>query len=184
MTMSRVAPGERLAVRSVSSPVGILRLVVSARGLRAVMFDGEHDGPGTTSRDVSQAIEPSRIDSTRFEPEDLLDSVQCQLAEYFDGHRTSFDIVLDPVGTTFQKAVWKVLSDIPYGTTISYAQQARVVGDARKARAVGGANGRNPIPIVVPCHRVIGSDGSLTGFSAGTHIKRFLLALEQRHVNR
>jgi len=111
-----------------------------------------------------------------------LETAQRQLTEYFDGRRTQFDLPLDPAGTDFQLSAWRALTEIPYGTTISYAQQARALGDVRKARAVGGANGRNPIPIVVPCHRVIGSDGSLTGFALGMPIKKFLLDLERRHA--
>jgi methylated-DNA-[protein]-cysteine S-methyltransferase len=124
----------------------------------------------------------AELDSAQIETPDrtsaVLDAAQRQLLEYFDGRRTTFDLELDPVGTEFQLSAWRVLSGIPYGTTISYADQARALGDVRKARAVGGANGRNPIPIIVPCHRVIGSDGSLTGFAAGTDIKKFLLDFE------
>jgi methylated-DNA-[protein]-cysteine S-methyltransferase len=103
-----------------------------------------------------------------------------QLRAYLDGDRRHFELPLDPVGTDFQQAVWKLLREIPYGTTISYGEQARRLGDARKARAVGGANGRNPIAIVVPCHRVVGADGTLTGFAAGTDRKRWLLDHETR----
>lgn len=157
-----------------SSPVGPLQLFASERGLRAIVWTDEDPN---SHAGLTRAQFRTDDDSDRF-----LDRVQRQLVDYFDGRRQSFDIALDPVGTPFQKSVWKVLSTIPYGTTISYADQARALGDARKARAVGGANGRNPIPIVVPCHRVIGSDGSLTGFAVGTPIKKFLLDLERRHA--
>lgn len=101
-----------------------------------------------------------------------------QLAEYFAGRRRVFDLPLAPDGTEFQRSVWRVLVTIPYGATISYAELARRVGNARASRAVGLANGANPLPIVVPCHRVIGSDGSLTGFGGGLEMKRRLLTLE------
>lgn len=101
-----------------------------------------------------------------------------QLAEYFAGRRREFDLPLAADGTAFQRAVWRVLATIPYGATISYAELARRIGNARASRAVGLANGANPLPIVVPCHRVIGSDGSLTGFGGGLELKRKLLALE------
>lgn len=101
-----------------------------------------------------------------------------QLAEYFAGRRREFDLPLAQDGTAFQRAVWRVLTTIPYGATISYAELARRIGNARASRAVGLANGANPLPIIVPCHRVIGSDGSLTGFGGGLEMKRKLLALE------
>ena len=97
-----------------------------------------------------------------------------QLDEYFAGERTTFDVPLDPEGTDFQQAVWQVLRAIPYGETISYGEQARRLGDPRKARAVGAANGRNPISIIVPCHRVIGASGDLTGYAGGLDVKRSL----------
>ncbi len=101
-----------------------------------------------------------------------------QLGEYFAGRRRSFDLPLAPRGTEFQRRVWRALTGIPYGTTISYGELARRIGRPSASRAVGLANGANPLPIVVPCHRVIGADGSLTGFGGGLPIKRKLLALE------
>lgn len=101
-----------------------------------------------------------------------------QLAEYFDGDRRRFDVSLRMVGTAFQRAAWTALTAIPYGETRSYAEQARAIGRPSAVRAVGRANGQNQIAIIVPCHRVIGSDGSLTGFAGGTAVKRKLLALE------
>lgn len=103
-----------------------------------------------------------------------------QLAEYFAGKRRDFDLDIAPAGTPFQQTVWQRLTTIPYGQTWSYRQLAESVGNAKAVRAVGLANGRNPVPIVVPCHRVIGSDGSLTGFGGGLDTKRFLLELEAR----
>ena len=101
-----------------------------------------------------------------------------QLEEYFAGARTGFDLELRPDGSPFQQRVWAQLREIPFGSTISYSELARQVGDPSAVRAVGGANARNPLPIVVPCHRVIGADGSLTGFGGGLERKRWLLAHE------
>ena len=101
-----------------------------------------------------------------------------QLREYFAGERREFDLPLDPVGTAFQQQAWHVLRTIPFGHTITYGEQARRLGDARKSRAVGAANGRNPISIVVPCHRVVGSTGRLTGFAGGLDVKQWLLRHE------
>jgi len=104
---------------------------------------------------------------------------ELQLAEYFAGLRTAFDLELAPQGTPFQRRVWRELTTIPYGQVVSYGAIARRIGMPKAARAVGQANGRNPIPIVIPCHRVIAGDGSIGGFSSGLDIKRGLLALEQ-----
>jgi len=110
----------------------------------------------------------------------LLAAAALQLEEYFGGRRRTFTLPLDPVGTEFQKACWRVLAEIPYGETISYGQQAARVGKPKAARAVGAANGRNPLSIVVPCHRVVAADGALTGFGGGLETKRWLLEHEQR----
>jgi methylated-DNA-[protein]-cysteine S-methyltransferase len=110
-----------------------------------------------------------------------LASTRAQLIEYFAGERTEFDLPLAPEGTGFQRRVWTELCAIPYGTTISYGELARRIGQPTAARAVGLANGSNPLPIVVPCHRVIGADGSLTGFGGGIERKRWLLAHEKQH---
>ena len=107
-----------------------------------------------------------------------LHKVTQQLREYFAGERTRFDLKLAPEGTAFQRQVWKALRTIPYGKTISYGELAGKIGNPKAVRAVGGANGKNPIPIVIPCHRVIGADGSLTGFGGGLETKVALLALE------
>jgi methylated-DNA-[protein]-cysteine S-methyltransferase len=110
--------------------------------------------------------------------------VRRQMKEYFAGVRTSFDLPLSPEGTPFQRRVWNALLEIPYGETITYAELARRIGAPKGSRAVGGANARNPISIVVPCHRVVGSDGSLTGYAGGEDRKRWLLDLERRSVKR
>lgn len=107
-----------------------------------------------------------------------------ELTEYFAGTRTDFDVPLDPRGTAFQLAAWAALRTIPYGETVSYGEQAKRLGDVGKARAVGAANGRNPLPIIVPCHRVIGSNGHLTGFGGGIESKAWLLDHEKQVLNR
>ena len=112
--------------------------------------------------------------------DEALASTRAQLTEYFAGERSSFDLPLVPEGTGFQRKVWSALCEIPYGETISYGELARHIGQPSAARAVGLANGSNPLPIVVPCHRVIGADGSLTGFGGGIERKRWLLAHEKR----
>lgn len=109
----------------------------------------------------------------------LCDAKQ-QLSEYFEGERTHFDIPLAPKGTDFQKQVWQALVEIPYGQTLSYQDIAKAVGKPKGSQAVGGANGKNPIAIVVPCHRVIGKNGSLTGYAGGLDKKSWLLSLEQK----
>ncbi len=113
----------------------------------------------------------------------VLVATVAQLGEYFAGERQEFDLPLDPVGTDFQQSAWSALRTIPYGTTVSYGEQAARMGDRRKARAVGAANGRNPISIVVPCHRVVGSNGALTGFAGGIDNKAWLLDHEQRVIH-
>lgn len=108
----------------------------------------------------------------------FLNKAEKELAEYFSGDRTSFEVKLDPKGSAFQRSAWRELQTIPYGQTISYGEQARRMGDVNAVRAVGTANGANPISIIIPCHRVIGKSGDLTGFGGGVEIKRKLLALE------
>jgi methylated-DNA-[protein]-cysteine S-methyltransferase len=152
----------------VDSPVGALTIVASDDGLRAILWPDD---------------DPSRVrlaETTEDPSHPVVAATVGQLAEYFDGERTDFDVPLDPVGTDFQRAAWAALRSIPYGTTVSYGEQAERMGDRRKARAVGAANGRNPISIVVPCHRVVGANGALTGFAGGTDTKAWLLAHEQR----
>ncbi|MFN8184483.1 MAG: methylated-DNA--[protein]-cysteine S-methyltransferase [Candidatus Nanopelagicales bacterium] len=148
------------------SPIGTLTLVASAAGLRAVWWPG----------DLRATVAGER------EPDQVLRQAVGELDEYFAGRRRTFDIPLDPVGTDFQLAAWRILRGIPYGHTISYGEQARRLGDPRKARAVGAANGRNPLSIVVPCHRVVGSTGTLTGFAGGVDTKRWLLDFERAHA--
>jgi len=106
---------------------------------------------------------------------ELIEDAVYQLQEYFEGHRDTFSLILNPIGTEFQKRVWAALQEIPYGRTISYMDLSKTLGDAKAIRAVAAANGKNPLWIVIPCHRVIGSDGSLTGYAGGLHRKKWLL---------
>ena len=112
----------------------------------------------------------------------LITQAAKMLLEYFDGKRKAFDLPLKPEGTEFQKKAWDALLTIPYGQTRSYKEQAEAVGNPKACRAIGAANGKNPISIIVPCHRVIGADGSLTGFGAGVEVKQALLDLESRNM--
>ncbi|MBR9757954.1 MAG: methylated-DNA--[protein]-cysteine S-methyltransferase [Algicola sp.] len=119
----------------------------------------------------------SKEEATNIIPQPLQECA-CQLHDYFQGKRSHFHLKLNPKGTPFQKTVWKALLNIPYGKTISYLELSRQLGDEKAIRAVASANGKNPIWIVIPCHRVIGSDGSLTGYAGGLHRKQWLLEHE------
>jgi methylated-DNA-[protein]-cysteine S-methyltransferase len=154
------------------SPLGTLTVVASDDGLRAILWPA--DDPARVRLDTPTEDPGHRVITTAIS----------QLAEYFAGERTEFDVPLDPVGTVFQRSAWEALRSIPYGTTVSYGEQAERMGDRRKARAVGAANGRNPISIVVPCHRVVGANGALTGFAGGIDTKAWLIAHERRRVSR
>lgn len=114
-------------------------------------------------------------------PDNVVNGCINQLIEYFGGERKTFDIELNPIGTDFQKKVWELVYKIPFGETTSYGAIAQLLGDAKLNRAVGLANGANPIPIIVPCHRVVGSDGSLTGYAGGLEIKKWLLNHEAQY---
>ena len=114
-------------------------------------------------------------------PTALTNEAANQVQEYLAGKRTAFDLPLDPAGTAFQKQVWEALETIPYGETRTYGQVAHMIGKPNAMRAVGGANNKNPLPILIPCHRVIGANGDLVGYAAGIGIKRFLLDLEASH---
>ena len=154
--------------RTIGSPIGTLTL--AGRG-----------GVLTNLRMVDQTYEPNRTD---WSPEPSgFDDVVDQLGAYFAGELTDFDIELDLAGTEFQRRVWKALLTIPYGQTRSYGQIAEQIGAPGAARAVGLANGHNPIAIIVPCHRVIGANGSLTGFGGGLGRKRTLLELEKQKAS-
>ena len=149
------------------SQVGRLELVGSDAGLRAVLWPVERDGRVRLPDDVVDADHP------------VLTRTAAQLDEYFAGDRRHFDLPLDLHGTAFQVKVWRALGEIDFGGTTSYGELAAPLGGTHMARAVGAAVGRNPVSIVVPCHRVVGADGSLTGFAGGLDAKRTLLALER-----
>jgi methylated-DNA-[protein]-cysteine S-methyltransferase len=155
---------------TMKSPIGALKLVGSERGLTAVLW--EHDD--TLQEQFGQ------ITAAPGHP--VLMQAQHELDEYFQGSRKRFTMKLDVAGTEFQNRVWNALRTIPFGETRSYGEIADQIGSSKAVRAVGAANGRNPIPIIVPCHRVIGADGTLTGFTGGLEIKARLLALEGRSV--
>jgi methylated-DNA-[protein]-cysteine S-methyltransferase len=150
----------------IDTPIGPLTLVAGPQGLREVRFPN--------GRPVGPADGPARPDDP------VLAQAATQLEEYFAGTRQDFDIPLDPHGSPFQLAAWRGLTTIPFAETVSYGEQARRLGHDGKARAIGAANGSNPLPVIVPCHRVIGSDGSLTGFGGGLETKAWLLHHERR----
>ncbi|MDB5522468.1 MAG: ogt [Rhizobium sp.] len=150
----------------IASPVGALTLVASDDGLAAILW--ENDSP--------KRVRLGELTDGSDHP--VILQAEQQLAEYFAGKRSAFSIKLDMAGTAFQKKVWQVLLTIPFGETRSYNEIARQVGNPKASRAVGAANGRNPVSIITPCHRAIGSDGSLTGFAGGLEAKRYLLTLE------
>jgi methylated-DNA-[protein]-cysteine S-methyltransferase len=155
-----------LAYKTIDSPVGKLKLVASDRGLVAILW--ENDKPNRVPLD--ELVEDGR--------HSVLVDTERQLGEYFAGKRKTFSVALDMRGTAFQRNVWEALLAIPFGETRSYGQLAKQLGNSKAMRAVGAANGRNPISIIVPCHRVIGSSGKLTGFAGGLETKARLLSLE------
>lgn len=157
-----------LVHRDLRSPVGPLRVIASSEVIKAVLWGAEDF---KRCRLSSRSCEDSHA---------LLDRAVCQLNEYFSGRRRSFDLPLEAEGTDFQRRVWQALSEIPLGETRTYGQIAERIGAPKGARAVGLANRSNPISIIVPCHRVIGADGRLTGFAGGLDSKRALLELERR----
>ena len=150
--------------RYIDSPIGQLLLAGDEDGLK---FIGFPEGKGKVA-----------VDNAWEHGADCFPDVKSQLVEFFEGRRHSFDLQLAPSGTDFQLAVLAALQTIPCGETRSYLEIAKQIGRPKAVRAVGAANGRNPLPIVIPCHRVIGADGSLTGFGGGLAAKRFLLELE------
>jgi methylated-DNA-[protein]-cysteine S-methyltransferase len=162
---------QRLAKLVIPSPLGPLLAFASEQGVRAIVFSDSDPARNGVQRDIVAA-------SPGMSETETLVMLAEQLGEYFAGKRTVFRVPLDPVGTEFQLLAWEALRKIPFGETRTYAQQAAAIGKASAVRAVGTANGRNPLTIVVPCHRVIGADGTLTGFAGGLDRKRALLKLE------
>lgn len=159
---------------AIGCPVDHLLLVASKRGLRALLWPNDLDNSRIKARvRLDDAVEGSN---------GILDQTVGELDEYFGGERRSFSLPLDPLGTEFQRAVWFGLARIPYAETTSYGKQAAELGRPSAVRAVAAANGRNPISIVLPCHRIIGADGSLTGFAAGLEVKAWLLNHESGHA--
>lgn len=144
----------------INSPVGFLEINGNEDGIASVIY-----------LDIEDALVSEKIPK-------LLKDVVAQLQEYFEGKRKQFSLKLSPKGTDFQKRVWRELEEIPFGKTISYQKMANNLGDPKVIRAAASANGKNPISIIIPCHRVIGSDGSLTGYAGGLHIKKWLLEHE------
>jgi methylated-DNA-[protein]-cysteine S-methyltransferase len=164
MALLRDAPpvggGRGVSVQlAIPSPIGNLTLTASGRGLRRIDWG---------SRNEQEGESPILLESAR------------QLQEYFAGNRRHFDLPLDLEGTPFRLRAWNALAEIPYGTTVGYREQAQRLGFPRAARAVGAANGSNPLPLVLPCHRVVGTNGALTGYGGGLEAKRWLLAHEAR----
>jgi methylated-DNA-[protein]-cysteine S-methyltransferase len=156
-----------LAYKVMESPIGKLKLVASNNGLVAILWEKDSPRRVLLSELVANERDPVLLETER------------QLSEYFSGKRKAFSIPLDMRGTRFQKDVWEALLAIPFGETRSYGQLAIQLGNPRAIRAVGAANGRNPVSIIVPCHRVIGSSGKLTGFAGGLDRKAHLLGLEK-----
>lgn len=157
---------KRYVYKIVASPVGKLTLVATDDGLAAILWEKDRPSRVRLNIDVEDTNHPVLVEAER------------QLAEYFGGQRKAFALKLDMAGTPFQRKVWNALLTIPFGETRSYGQIARQIGNPTAVRAVGAANGRNPLSIVAPCHRVIGASGALTGFAGGLDIKARLLTLE------
>jgi methylated-DNA-[protein]-cysteine S-methyltransferase len=155
-----------LFYKEMDSPVGKLKLIASTNALVAVLWERERPDRCKLGHLISDRQQPVLIEAER------------QLGEYFSGRRTEFDLPLEPRGSEFQQRVWRVLRKIPFGATRSYLDLAMELGSAKAVRAVGAANGKNPLSIIIPCHRVIGANGSLTGFAGGLAVKAKLLDFE------
>lgn len=169
--------------KEISTPCGPLTLLCDGRALVAIRFGREASGTATTGTaktgsgaEAFEKEEPARKERAARE---ILEQAAREIGEYFEGCRREFTFPTEAAGTPFQQAVWNALKEIPYGETRSYGEIARQIGHPRASRAVGQANNRNPLPIVVPCHRVIGASGALTGYAGGLDIKVRLLELER-----
>lgn len=158
---------KKLRYKDVHSPVGLIRLITSDKGLVAVLWEGEDYKRTKLSIPVREDDDP------------ILLQAENQLTEYFENKRKTFDVPLDFKGTDFQVKVWEALLQIPYGVTKTYGDLARLLGDIKAVRAVGGALNKNPVSIIVPCHRVVGASGKLVGFAGGLGNKSILLDLEK-----
>lgn len=159
---------QRYVGKTIDSPVGQLKLVATERGLAAILWENDSPRRVPLGEVIESADHPVLVETER------------QLREYFSGRRTQFDLPLDFRGTEFQRRVWAALLTIPYGETRSYSQIAEQIGCPAAVRAVGAANGRNPLSIIAPCHRVVGANGKLTGFAGGLETKARLLSHEGR----
>ena len=162
---------KRCVYKMVDSPVGKLKLVATDEALAGILWENDHPRRVRLNIETEDNGHPVLIETER------------QLKEYFAGQRKEFALKLDLAGTAFQRKVWNALLTIPFGETRSYGQIAKQIGSPEAVRAVGTANGRNPVSIVAPCHRVIGSTGKLTGFAGGLDAKAYLLALERAKPN-
>ena len=161
---------------AVESPIGLLLIESNGKAITQITLPGKGDPSSLKTKSAKRASQTSKSDDN--EADGVLARAEVQLAEYFAGKRTEFDLPLELEGTQFQSDVWLSLAEIPYGKTISYAELASMVGRPSAFRAVGQANGANPIPIVLPCHRVIASGGGIGGYGGGLDMKRQLLAIE------
>lgn len=164
------------STRQLDSPVGRLQMVATAQGLEQIIF-ADHDDEDPRSTTGPAETPDAAADQ-------VLTIAATQLKEYFAGQRQVFDIPLDLQGTEFQLAAWRALANIPFGEKRSYGQQAEAIGRPKAVRAVGAANKANPVPIVVPCHRVVGASGSLTGYGGGLAIKEYLLNHEHAQLHK
>ncbi|MEO7359954.1 MAG: methylated-DNA--[protein]-cysteine S-methyltransferase [Gemmatimonadaceae bacterium] len=167
-TTNQPAPESTIWFIEVASPIGILAITSVGGALTGLYMESHKHGP--VDRDSWKNDKTGTVE--------VLALAKRQLREYFEGYRTTFEVPLGAAGTDAQKSVWRQLSAIPYGVTRTYGDIAKAIGNPKASRAVGAANGRNPISIIVPCHRVIGADGSLTGFGGGIERKQWLLAHE------
>ena len=161
---------KRYVYKMMDSPVGKLKLVATDDGLAGILWENDRPSPVRLNTETEDAGHPVLVETER------------QLEEYFAGRRKEFAVRLDVAGTPFQRKVWNALLTIPFGETRSYGEIARQIGNPDAVRAVGAANGRNPVSIITPCHRVIGSTGKLTGFAGGLDVKARLLALEAKRT--
>ena len=144
-----------------------------------VILAGDENGLAHLHLNTGEGSREFEIqESWEFKP-DFFEDIKLQVLEYLDGKRKTFNVALNATGTEFQKKVWAKLCDIPYGALVSYKDIAKKMGNSKASRAVGAANGKNPIPLIIPCHRVVGSNGNLTGFAHGLNIKKKLIALEK-----
>jgi methylated-DNA-[protein]-cysteine S-methyltransferase len=185
---TRLTNTQPLYRRTLPSPIGTINVIATSSSfgtssdaaIAGILWDTDAEiSDGAAHNPVERQFSGRTIIDAAAGDHDVLDRAIAQLEEYFAGERLEFDLPLEPGGTAFQQQAWATLRTIPFGETMTYGEQAAEMGDARKARAVGSANGQNPIPIVVPCHRVIGSTGKLTGFAGGLGVKAWLLEHER-----